>query len=120
MFSFSAASMRLALAVTSTEFARPFPVCDKKERPWVSIAGLGHARWSANGKSLFFFALGNGAGIFRVALDGHQPRKIMELGDLRLGGTMGPWMSLTPNEELLLLRDIGGGTELYALHGKGP
>jgi hypothetical protein len=83
------------------------------------MAGLGRARWSANGKSLFFFALGSDAGIFRVALDEHQPRKIMELGDLRLGGAMGPWVSLTPNEELLLLCDIGGA-KLYALHWKGP
>ena len=49
-------------------------------------------------------------------LNERTPRKVVSLDGFRFAGAMGAWLSLTLNDEPLILRDVGGGTEIYALH----
>jgi len=98
--------------------ARRLTLFDFKTRKWtewVSMDDLGWPAWSRDGNALYFINVGKDPGVFRVALKGHKPRKVTSLKDFRLAGAMGAWFSLTPNNEPLLLRDIGG-TEIYALY----
>ena len=83
---------------------------------WVTTGDMGWPNWSRDGQSVYFVCFGTNPGVFRVALNEQNPRKILSLDGFRFTGAMGAWFSLTPDNEPLLLRDIGGGTEIYALH----
>jgi Tol biopolymer transport system component len=75
--------------------------------------------WSRDGKSLYFIGFSD-PGVFRLGLQERTPVKILDLKDFRFAGTLGDWFSLTPDNKPLLLRSIGGGTEIYALHWDAP
>jgi Tol biopolymer transport system component len=83
---------------------------------WVASSNQGWPDWSQDSKSVYFLDLGTRPGVFRVALNEYTPRRVLSLDGFRLAGAMGAWFSLTPNDEPLILRNVGGGTEIYALH----
>jgi WD40 repeat protein len=83
---------------------------------WVASGNHGWPNWSQDSKSVYFLDLGAHQGVFRIGLNEQTPRKVVSLDGFRFAGAMGAWLSLTPNDEPLILRDIGGGTEIYALH----
>jgi len=58
-------------------------------------------------------------GIFRVAVNGNKLEKILSLKGFRPAGTFGAWLSLTPNDDPLVLRDVGP-PEIYALSWEAP
>jgi len=83
---------------------------------WVASSNQGWPDWSQDSKSVYFLDLGANPGVFRIGLNEQTPRKVVSLDGFRFAGAMGAWFSLTPNDEPLILRDVGGGTEIYALH----
>ena len=50
-----------------------------------------------------------------MAVRGGKSEKIVSLKSFRSTGVGGGWFSLGPADELLLLKNTGGGTEIYAL-----
>jgi len=74
------------------------------------------AGWSQDSKSVYFLDLGTHPDVFRVASNEHASHRVVGLDGFRFAGAMGAWLSLTPNDEPLVLRDVGGETEIYALH----
>jgi Tol biopolymer transport system component/DNA-binding winged helix-turn-helix (wHTH) protein len=83
---------------------------------WVGSGNRGWPDWSQDSKSVYFLDQGAHPGVFRIRLNEQTPRKVVSLDGFHFTGAMGAWLSLTPNDEPLILRDIGGGTEIYALH----
>jgi Tol biopolymer transport system component/DNA-binding winged helix-turn-helix (wHTH) protein len=83
---------------------------------WVASGNNGWPDWSQDSKSVYFLDLGTRPGVFRVALNEYTPRRVVSLDGFRLAGAKGAWFSLTPNDEPLILRNVGGGTEIYGLH----
>ena len=75
--------------------------------------------WSRNSKYVYFLGFGAEAGIFRVAVNNNKVEKILSLRDFRSAGTFGAWLSLTPDDDPLVLRDVGP-PEIYALSWETP
>jgi len=77
--------------------------------------------WSRDSKHIYFLVNVFGAepGIFRVAVNGNKLEKILSLKGFRPAGTFGAWLSLTPNDDPLVLRDVGP-PEIYALSWEAP
>ncbi len=75
-------------------------------------------RWSRDGKYIYFASLGPDPGIFRVAITDNRPAKIVGLKGFRHAGRA--WFTLDSEDEPLLLRDITGGSEIYALQWVAP
>jgi Tol biopolymer transport system component/DNA-binding winged helix-turn-helix (wHTH) protein len=71
--------------------------------------------WSKDGKSIYFLSTAPKQGVFRLSLAGNKLIKVVDLENFRAADPRGLWFSLGRNDELLLLRDTGGGTEVYAL-----
>ena len=84
--------------------------------------GAGWQSWSRDSKYIYFLA-GSGSatieGVFRVAVSSNKPEKILSLKDFRSAGTFGAWLSLTPDDDPLVLRDVGP-PEIYALAWDAP
>jgi Tol biopolymer transport system component/DNA-binding winged helix-turn-helix (wHTH) protein len=90
-----------------------------KTKVWAEYARmeqLGWLNWSAGGNYVYFVgSTSDDAAIFRMAVRGGKSDKIVSVKNFRFAGAGGGSFSLGPADELLLLRDIGGGTEIYAL-----
>jgi WD40 repeat protein len=77
--------------------------------------------WSRDGTTLYFVSLLNKIrGIYRVQPNQRTPQLLTDLSDFQFAGSMGTGMSLLPDDEPLLLHDVGGGTEVYALYWDSP
>jgi hypothetical protein len=55
-----------------------------------------------------------------MALNEHDPHTVVPLDGFRFTGASGAWFALTPDDDPLLLRNIGGGAEVYALPWEVP
>jgi hypothetical protein len=54
-----------------------------------------------------------------VAVSNNNLEKILSLKDFRSAGTFGAWLSLTPDDDPLVLRDVAP-PEIYALAWDAP
>lgn len=91
-----------------------------KTKVWAERARmeqLGWVNWSADGNYVYFVgATSDDSGIVRISVKGGgKSEKIVSLLNFRSTGAEGGWFSLGPADELLLLKNTGGGTEVYAL-----
>jgi len=97
---------------------------DFKTQKWVEharMASLGWLNWSADGRYVYFLGvIKDDAGIFRIAVSGGNVEKITSVNGLGSAGAGGGWFSLGPADELVLLKNTGGGTEIYALSWDAP
>jgi hypothetical protein len=76
--------------------------------------------WSRDSRYIYFLAGGATIeGVFRVAVSDNKVEKVLSLKNFRSAGTFGAWLSLTPNDDPLLLRDIAP-PEIYALAWDAP
>ena len=76
--------------------------------------------WSKGGTALYFTGLQNRhLGLYRLDPNQHTPRLLTPLTDFQFA-SMGTWLTLTQHDEPVLLRDVGGGTEIYALYWDAP
>ncbi len=90
-----------------------------ERKTWAEYARMeevGWPNWSADSNYIYFVgSTSDDAAIFRIALRGGKSEKIVSVKNFRSAGVGGGSFSLGPADELLLLKDTGGGTEIYAL-----
>ena len=90
-----------------------------------SNISAGWQGWSRDSKYIYYLGFqpntGGGVleGIFRVAVRSNKPEEILSLRDFRPAGAFGNWLSLTPEDDPLVLRDAGP-PEIYALSWDAP
>jgi eukaryotic-like serine/threonine-protein kinase len=100
-----------------------FDFTTQKWTPHVPNVGAGWQSWSRDSKYVYYLAYDSSSGIprgvFRVAVNSHEPEEILSLKDFRSAGTFGAWFSLTPEDDPLILRDVGP-PEIYALSWDAP
>jgi Tol biopolymer transport system component len=75
--------------------------------------------WSKDSKFVYFLTLYGDPGVFRVSVDNDKLEKILSLKGFRELGTYGAWLSLTPEDDPLVLRDVSP-PEIYALSWDAP
>jgi Tol biopolymer transport system component len=75
--------------------------------------------WSRDSRYVYFLRPDVEPAIFRVAVDNNKLERITSLKDFRMTGPWGVWLSLTPDGDPLVLRDIGP-PEIYALSWEAP
>jgi WD40 repeat protein len=75
--------------------------------------------WSKDSKYVYFLIPDVEPGIFRISVDNNKLAKILSLKDFRPAGTFGASFSLTPDDDPLVLRDVGP-PEIYALSWDAP
>ena len=80
----------------------------------------GWQSWSRDSKYIYFLS-GEATieNVFRVAVTNNKLEKVLSLKDFRSAGTFGAWLSLTPEDEPLVLRDVSP-PEIYALSWDAP
>ena len=100
-----------------------FDFATKKWSEQVPNINAGWQSWSRDSKYVYYlgFTADSGVleGVFRVAVGSNKPEKILSLKDFRSAGTFGAWLSLTPEDEPLVLRDVSPA-EIYALTWDAP
>jgi len=52
--------------------------------------------------------------VYRIAVPGGTPQRVVDLKDFRYAGAIGGWMGLDPDDTPLLIRD-NGSNDIYAL-----
>ena len=111
---------RYISALSATELR--LVLFDFKTGKWTEQSRLdtGWQSWSRDSRYVYFLAFNpNLEGVFRLAISNHKLEKIVDLKDFRPAGTWGAWFSLTPEDEPLVLRDVGP-PEIYALSWDAP
>jgi Tol biopolymer transport system component/DNA-binding winged helix-turn-helix (wHTH) protein len=96
---------------------------DTQTQSWRELAQAGNIEWptwSRDSHYIYFERTGPGPEIVRIAVNGGTPEVILSLKDVRTTGVDPGWFSLTPQGDVLFLRDTGGGTEIYALSWEAP
>ncbi len=81
---------------------------------WVTGRNLDLPRWSRDGKAMYETEEGKDVRVLRVAVGDHTPRVVVDLNEIQFVRPYTRWFSLTPDDEPLLLRNTGGGSEIYA------
>ena len=94
---------------------------DSKTAKWTEMAQMdaGFQNWSRDAQYVYFVSAGTDPGVFRAAIRDHKLEKVVSLKGFQSGAD-GPWFSLTHNDEPLLLRELGGGREIYAFSWEAP
>ncbi len=77
----------------------------RKTRTAQGLVG-GWQCWSKDSKFLYFLELSGDPGVFRVSVDNNKLERILSLKGFRELGTYGAWLSLTPEDDPLVLRDV--------------
>jgi len=95
---------------------------DFKTQKWTEQARLdaGFQSWSRDSRYIYFLS-GEASyeGVFRVSVSNNKVEKLLSLKDFQSAGTFGGWLSLTPEDEPLVLRDVSP-PEIYALAWDAP
>ena len=95
---------------------------DVARQKWTAQRGpkrAGWQCWSKDSKFVYFLKLDGEPGVFRVSVDSNKLERILSLKGFREVGTWGAWLSLTPKDDPLVLRDVGP-PEIYALSWDAP
>jgi Tol biopolymer transport system component len=96
---------------------------DTRTKAWRELAQADRIlwpAWSRDSRYIYFERTGPGPEIVRIAVEGGTPEVILSLKDFHTTGVSPAWFSLTPDGDVLFLRDTGGGTEIYALSWDAP
>jgi hypothetical protein len=96
---------------------RELRLLDLATGKWETLArGLLHfANWSRDSRYVFFESWNEDTAVIRIRIQDRQREKVGALKEFRR--TVGPercWSGLTPDNSLLVLRDVGS-QEIYAL-----
>jgi DNA-binding winged helix-turn-helix (wHTH) protein/Tol biopolymer transport system component len=89
---------------------------DFKAGRW-SVVQKGRAdypTWSHDGQYVYFLRMSGDAGVYRIRPAGGQAERIVDLKGFQHAGYFGLWMGLDPEDNPLLLRNVGGD-DIYAL-----
>lgn len=96
---------------------------DRITQKWTDLVSMpiGYPSWSHDGGYLYFDAiLSDDPALFRVRMSDRKLERVASLaGVRRFWGQFGAWTGLTPDDSLLLVRDISS-QEIYALQWQAP
>ena len=98
-------------------------VFNLRTQAWTELArgsSITWPQWSSDSRYVYFARIDHDVGVFRVAVTGGEPKRVVSLKDFRGTGLMDGWFALTPQNDVLVLHDTGGGTEIYALTWEAP
>lgn len=70
--------------------------------------------WSHDGEYIYFLRMTGDSGLYRIRPAGGQAERIADLNGFHHAGYFSFWMGLDPDDNPLLLRDLGGD-DIYAL-----
>lgn len=76
--------------------------------------------WSSDSRYIYFARPSPNAEIVRVPVTGGKPEFVVSLKGFKTTGVDSGWFTLTPEGDVLFLRDSGGSTEIYALTWEAP
>jgi Tol biopolymer transport system component/DNA-binding winged helix-turn-helix (wHTH) protein len=96
---------------------------DMQTQAWRELAQAGSIKWPAwsrDSRYIYFQRTGPSPEIVRIPVEGGAPEVILSLKGIHTTGMDPGWFSLTPDGDVLFLRDTGGGTEIYALSWEAP
>lgn len=71
--------------------------------------------WSHDGRYVYFASGDADRSILRVSVEDNKVTRIVDLKGFRPADPSGKWFSLGLEDEPLIMRNTGGGTEIYAL-----
>jgi dipeptidyl aminopeptidase/acylaminoacyl peptidase len=95
---------------------------DSRTQAWREVAtgGILWPHWSHDSRYLYFARPDANPQIYRVKAGGDGLEPVVIRKDFRITGVIPGWFSLTPQDDVLVLHDTGGGTEIYALSWDAP
>ncbi len=105
------------LAALSLDASR-LAVFDFSTSKWHDVAQgtyLSFPCWSHDGNALYYL---EGPAVMRCSLRGGQAERVADLKEIRLTGFYGSSLSLTPDDQPVLTRDVGT-QQVYALELQG-
>ena len=109
---------------SATADGKKLKVYDFHTQAWQDFAppsGVGSSEWSADSRYLYFDnGLSADPAIYRLRIADHKVESVASLKNVRRvirNGT--PWLGLTPDDEPLVMRDVGS-QEAYALDFEEP
>jgi len=110
------------VAVTSD--TQELMLLDFKNQTWGKLpTGPTHyPMWSRSGKYVYYGRAGTGSpDLYGVRIADRKVEKLLDLKGVRIAYLpgMGPWVGLTPQDEPLILRDVGS-EEIYSLDWEAP
>ena len=70
--------------------------------------------WSHDGQFIYFLRMFGDSGVYRIRPTGGQAERVVDLKGFHHAGYFSFWMGLDPDDNPLLLRDLGGD-DIYAL-----
>ncbi len=99
-----------------SHYAQDLTVFDFETKRWSVLLKqpVGFPTWSHDGQFIYFVRLSGDPGVYRIRPGGGQAEKIVDLNGFHHTGRYSFWMGLDPDDNPLLLRDLGGD-DLYAL-----
>jgi serine/threonine protein kinase/Tol biopolymer transport system component len=91
-------------------------ICDLSTHAWSSVyEGLNaYATWSGDSRYLYMLRYAGETAVLRVPVKGGKPEVIYDLKDFHFTGTLSLWFGLDPNNQPMLLRNLGTD-DVYAL-----
>jgi len=90
---------------------------DTRTRKWSKLSGglhYGFPSFSRDSRSIYFLALGEPGGVYRIPISGGKEERVIDLTGFRHTGIATFWMGLDPSDAPILLREMGTD-EIYAL-----
>jgi Tol biopolymer transport system component len=103
--------------VAETADSKRLMLLDRQTALWTDAVTapdlVGYTRWSWTGEYLYFNTI-HQTSLSRMRLRGHRIERILDLKDLRLAHSLGPWFGLAPDDSPLILHDANV-EEIYAL-----
>jgi hypothetical protein len=67
----------------------------------------GFPSWSHDGQYIYFLHAGQDGGVERIRVPGGKVEQVTSLKGFQMTGYYGLWLGLTPDDQPLLLRDLG-------------
>jgi serine/threonine protein kinase len=81
--------------------------------------GIGYATWNSDGKYMQYLTRGTSTAVRRIRPGESMPKTLFSLGDVHIYDFFGPWSGNTPDDSVMLLRDVST-REIYALDVELP
>jgi Tol biopolymer transport system component len=114
---------RYFAAIMTTGATDTVRVFDLQTQQWSTLVehrrDWGHPMWSRDSKFLYAlnYTLRNGPAswVYRIAVPGGTPERVVDLKDFRSTGANDVWFGLDPDDTPLLLRNNNGSNDIYAL-----
>ena len=94
---------------------------DFQTQKWSQLAKgtAAFPNWSKDGQSVYFLRWLDDPAVLRVRITDRKVEQVADLKNLPTVGNIGPWLGLDPDDNPLVLKDIGV-QDIYALDWEEP